>query len=147
MTAQIQRGNAADMKTETDIVKLGADFFRAMPKMAFTLPLNDMNDRARIIGLIPKDAMTYSLIKMTNQSMLAELNGHMAQDFQGDVSAYSFERGPARRINLDISDVNKPKVTVNQTYDYKTNPESETPDFSVSTALSVQHDLGTGQVG
>ncbi len=186
MTAHIQRGNAADMKTETDVVKLGADFFRAMPKMEVTLPgglriagtdaggakafltklfnqdsnisestqaaladmpLNDMNDMARIIRLIPKDAMTYSLIKMTNQSMLAELNGHMAQDFQGDVSAYSFESGPARRINLDISDVNKPKVTVNQTYDYKTNPASETPDFSVSTSLSVQHDLGTGQVG
>ena len=186
MTAHIQRGNAEDMKTETDVVKLGADFFRAMPKMEVTLPgglriagtdaggakafltklfnqdskisestqaalaampLNDMNDMARIIRLIPKDAMTYSLIKMTNQSMLAELNGHMAQDFQGDVSAFSFERGSDRRINLDISDVNKPKVTVNQTYDYKTNPASETPDFSVSTSLSVQHDLGTGQVG
>ena len=58
MTAQIQRGNPADMKTETDVVKLGADFFRAMPKMAFTLPLNNTDDMACIIGLIPKDAMT-----------------------------------------------------------------------------------------
>jgi len=185
MTAHIQSGNAEDMNKETNVDQLGADFFRAMPKMAFTLPgglriagtdaggakafltklfnqdskilestkasliampLSDMNDMASIVALIPKDSMTYSIIKMTHQSMLAELNGHMAQDFQKDVSAFSFERGAARRINFDLSDLNKPKVTVNQIYDYKTNPESETADFSVSTGLGVQYDLLTGQV-
>ena len=110
------------------------------------MPLTNTNDMDEIVKLIPKASMTYSIIKMTNQSMIAQFNNHMARGFEADLAAYSFERGPARRINLDISDPTKPKLTVNQIYDYKTDPESEAPDFSVSTGLSVQHDMSGGEV-
>ena len=109
------------------------------------MPLNNVGDMLAIIQKIPENSMTYSLIKMMNQSMIGDLTVHMSTAF------FAVETGivPAtndRRIVLDISDLGKPKVTSSQIFDYTNETSRSKPVLSVSTALSVQLNLNTHEV-